>query len=689
MSQTAPLPSPFVISRRRPSGDTSSIASRLPTASLWPILAPVATSQRDAKPSPPEMTMMLESGLKSSAHTALPTFCSSSRTSLPVWASQMCTSQSMPEVATNRPSGLKAIVQPRTQVESISIAAIRERRATSQISVSPPPDWRHPSRTNASSGSVGLKATSPAGLPAPMRPSGAPVATSHSFAPPIPAVASIFPSALMLTPTAPKSTRKGPRRSDRDRTSQIVAIPFPVTAASNCPSALNVSPVTSPPVSSRAAPAGTSVVASRSPIPSLFRPTAISRPSGLNFPGCRSGHFQGPPVVREPEVAAEPPLAADVPGDRRPVRTCRVERLPVQAEDRLPSGVRVAAQSLAGNQSARIPDAHRSVAARRHDGLAVRAEQQPDRVRCEGASRLSRGARAHVEELDAVVEPDRCGAPVGTDGESTIPLCNLDRPGLVAALEIPPGERAQGRGGNERAAVRRQRNAGIRPPLREPPPGEAFGLDPGAERPQRGGVPHRDPAVGLCFGLHDDEPRAVARECHARSLGSPEAFFRQLLPRTCVEQANVPAAADRQRLPVRAVRKRREAVPDPPKRVAELLERSRIEEAKAVEGDDREPASVGTDCERPTQPHLDARDALPVQDPHHRPRAHEVGKQVAARLRRFVDRDRLAGEQEREVEVLLHLRMGSEALGELGGLGLAGLAALDDGEDPAGDSGGE
>src|SRR6266542_2481880 len=122
---------------------------------------------------------------------------------------------------------------------------------------------------------------------------------------------------------------------------------------------------------------------------------------------------------------------------------------------------------------------------------------------------------------------------------------------------------------------------------------------------------------------------------------------------------------------------------------SELYERSRIEEAKAVEGDDREPASVGTDCERPTQPHLDARDALPVQDPHHRPRAHEVGKQVAARLRRFVDRDRLAGEQEREVEVLLHLRMGSEALGELGGLGLAGLAALDDGEDPAGDSGGE
>ena len=58
--------------------------------------------------------------------------------------------------------------------------------------------------------------------------------------------------------------------------------------------------------------------------------------------------------------------------------------------------------------------------------------------------------------------------------------------------------------------------------------------------------------------------------------------------------------------------------------------------------------------------------------------AQEVGEQVAAGLRRVVDRDRLAGEQEREVEVLLDERLGAEALGELGRLRVARLAALDE-----------
>jgi hypothetical protein len=44
-SQIAPRPSPFVMSRRRPSGDMSSIASRLPTPSLGPILAPVVKAE--------------------------------------------------------------------------------------------------------------------------------------------------------------------------------------------------------------------------------------------------------------------------------------------------------------------------------------------------------------------------------------------------------------------------------------------------------------------------------------------------------------------------------------------------------------------------------------------------------------------------------------------------------------------
>ena len=78
-----------------------------------------------------------------------------------------------------------------------------------------------------------------------------------------------------------------------------------------------------------------------------------------------------------------------------------------------------------------------------------------------------------------------------------------------------------------------------------------------------------------------------------------------------------------------------------------------------------------------------------MHDPDRRRRAQEGGEQVAAGLRRVVDRDRLAGEQEREVEVLLDERLGAEALGELGRLGVARLAALRQREDAAGDGGRE
>ena len=49
-------------------------------------------------------------------------------------------------------------------------------------------------------------------------------------------------------------------------------------------------------------------------------------------------------------------------------------------------------------------------------------------------------------------------------------------------------------------------------------------------------------------------------------------------------------------------------------------------------------------------------------------RAQEVGEEVAAGLGRVVDRDRLAREQERAVEVLLDERLGAEALGDLSSL---------------------
>ena len=74
-----------------------------------------------------------------------------------------------------------------------------------------------------------------------------------------------------------------------------------------------------------------------------------------------------------------------------------------------------------------------------------------------------------------------------------------------------------------------------------------------------------------------------------------------------------------------------------------------------------------------------------MHDPDGRRRAQEIRKHVAASLRRVVDRDRLASEQKGEVEVLLDERLRAEALGELGRLRVARLAALDDGEDAAGD----
>ena len=76
-----------------------------------------------------------------------------------------------------------------------------------------------------------------------------------------------------------------------------------------------------------------------------------------------------------------------------------------------------------------------------------------------------------------------------------------------------------------------------------------------------------------------------------------------------------------------------------------------------------------------------------MHDPERGRSAGEGGEQGAAGLRGVLDRHRLAGEQEREVEVVLGEGLRAEALGELGGLRVAGLAALDHGEDPAGDGG--
>ena len=66
-------------------------------------------------------------------------------------------------------------------------------------------------------------------------------------------------------------------------------------------------------------------------------------------------------------------------------------------------------------------------------------------------------------------------------------------------------------------------------------------------------------------------------------------------------------------------------------------------------------------------------------------RAEKDGEERAAGLRRVVDRDRLTGEQERAVEVVVDEGLRGEALRDLGRLRGARLAALDEREDAAGD----
>ncbi len=76
-----------------------------------------------------------------------------------------------------------------------------------------------------------------------------------------------------------------------------------------------------------------------------------------------------------------------------------------------------------------------------------------------------------------------------------------------------------------------------------------------------------------------------------------------------------------------------------------------------------------------------------MHDPDRLRRAQERGEQRAARLRRVGDRDRLAREQQRAVEILVGERLRAEPLGDLRGLGVTRLAALDEREDPTRESG--
>ena len=292
---------------------------------------------------------------------------------------------------------------------------------------------------------------------------------------------------------------------------------------------------------------------------------------------------------------------ADVPGDRRPVGACRVEGLPVGAEDRLPDRVRVAAQRLARSQRAGIPDGYRSVAARRHDGLAVRAEQQPDRIRCEGASRLpplpcarrSAGCRHRGRSLRS---------PIRAEGERAIPS------GISSVLVLSRLSRSHqaslpsGRGGDERAAVGRQRDAGIRPQLGEPPAGEAFRLirEPIGER---GGVPDRDPA--RCPLPRTPRPTSFEPSVvNAMRVASPvRAFICEFLRVPASTSECTPSS---RRPPWSSRPGCTQPAPSPTPRTGSPI-CSKVRESNrpspSNSRDDGEPSSVGTHRERPTHPH--------------------------------------------------------------------------------------
>ena len=166
--------------------------------------------------------------------------------------------------------------------------------------------------------------------------------------------------------------------------------------------------------------------------------------------------------------------------------------------------------------------------------------------------------------------------------------------------------------------------------------------------------------------------------------GSVDGRLGKLLTRSRVDEAKDVVAANRKRSPVRAIRKAPQARVLQRQRVPNLGVGPGIEEedptATSLHG---QRLPVGTDGDSPE--HV----AGTVHDPDGSGTAPEGREQVAAGLRRVVDGDRLAGEQKRQVEVLLDERLGAEALDELGRLCSSGFTALDGGEDAAGDGRGK
>ena len=149
----------------------------------------------------------------------------------------------------------------------------------------------------------------------------------------------------------------GSPRRDRDSTSQTVAAPSPVTAASVRPSGEKESALTSPPVSRRGGADRGQVARVQERDALLLEPDRDQPAVGAEPPRVAVVRLVEVTVVGEPERPLDAAVAGEVPGDRRAVVAHRVERLPVGAEDGLPHRVRVPAQRLDGCRRRDVPDA--------------------------------------------------------------------------------------------------------------------------------------------------------------------------------------------------------------------------------------------------------------------------------------------------------------------------------------------
>ena len=280
-----------------------------------------------------------------------------------------------------------------------------------------------------------------------------------------------------------------------------------------------------------------------------------------------------------------------------------------------------------------------------------------------------------------MLHADRGRETVRADGERGRGA-GLDspRPRLLTAPEIPLRQLAVLGRGEDEAIVRCEGELRGRVVEGDVCTDEGLRLDRLTDRLQRGGVSDGDLRVGVAKaqGDEDEELRPVLRERHARRA-SVDDRLGDLFVRSRVDESNHVLSADREGSPVGAVRNARVAG-QPHERIPDPSVGARIEEENlAVARHNRERLPVGTDGDRSEHA------AGAVHDPDRSGAASEGGEQVAAGLRRVFDRDRLACEEERQVEVFLDERLSPEALDELGRLRVSRFTALDDREDPAGD----